>query len=175
MPRPSWRCALCHAAPPDVVRSKKKRALCDLCYDGLAPRGLAWCTRGRHRVAIAAMTKRGKDCRACDAASQRTYYHAHSERERALQRAYYHADPAAERKRNAAYRARNRQQINARRRAQRAQNPELYRQRARAYHRAHPERARARSRLWRKTHPDAMRVWRLRAKLRILQQWRRAA
>ena len=86
MPNPAWACALCHLAPPDVARSRKKRDLCDLCEPGLAARGLAWCTgrklRDPHRVAIGNMVPGRAWCRECD----RTYALAlgkHADRARA--------------------------------------------------------------------------------------------
>ena len=61
-----WRCLLCHR--DDVPRSKAKRDLCDDCVPGLAARGLAWCTRGKHRVASGDIAPSKRWCRACERA-----------------------------------------------------------------------------------------------------------
>lgn len=66
----SWYCLLCHRN--DVPRSKAKRDLCDDCVPSLAARGLAWCTRGRHRVTAADIAPGKRWCRACERARNMT-------------------------------------------------------------------------------------------------------
>lgn len=61
-----FACLLCHRA--DVPHSRAKRDLCEDCYDGLGVRGLAWCSRGKHRVTATELRPDGKrtvNCRAC--------------------------------------------------------------------------------------------------------------
>lgn len=169
-----WHCALCHAAPPDVARSTRKKALCDVCYDGLIARGLAWCTIGQHRVAAADLSKRGYQCRACDAAQQRARYG--KERARRLERQRGYDAARAEARREAD--RRRRPAANARRRARYATDPAYATQRrATARRTANLERARQRSAAWRAANRDRAaahaRAWRARQKLRILQSWRR--
>lgn len=174
MPKP-WACALCHLAPPDVARSRKKRDLCDLCEPGLAARGLAWCAMGKHRVAIDDMTARGCICRACDNKQRNAAYHRNPERGRALQRGYYWKDPEMRRARSAEYRAANQDAVNARRRLARAANPEHYRAYSRAYYWKDPQAQRERKRRWQKANPDAQRRWRQEAKLKSFRKLFRAA
>ena len=173
MPNPSWACALCHLAPPDVARSRKKRDLCDLCEPGLAARGLAWCARG-HRVAIDDMTAGRGSCKA----------HRREQRNRNTTE----AQREAQREANRRYRARHRDRIRERRRT--PEKRAHYRMLARRWRAANRERynatqraGRARNagayneyyRKWREQHPERSRVYRQRCKLRILQSWKRAA
>lgn len=176
MPNPSWACALCHLAPPDVARSKRKRDLCDLCEPGLAARGLAWCTgrklRDPHRVAIGNMVPGRAWCRECD----RAYALAlgkHADRARAWRerntersRAYFRQPDVRARRL-------------ARSAAWRAANPTRAKELRHARYLRHREAEKARAVAWRAANPDRVRattkVCRLRRKLAILRGWRRAA
>ncbi len=177
MPNPAWACALCHLAPPDVARSRKKRDLCDLCEPGLAARGLAWCAKG-HRASVDGMAANRPWCLAC-------------ERKRKEQ---YVTDESLARKRRASqeWYQKNREVITARRntpdrRARQAEwhrlwyarNGERKRAEWRAYYRANSEKVRAAVRAWRKQNQEQDRERRReqyqRRKLAILHSWRRAA
>jgi hypothetical protein len=166
----NWQCALCHTA--DFPRSKKKRALCEVCYDGLVARGLAWCARGGHRVPIAALGtgKHQSNCRACNNRTNRERYLPGSNIEHA--KAWRAANPdkvraynRGEKHKRAAqrYELRHRSRRNAQkarwRQTRRAKDAEIMKQ----WRAANPERAREHSR-------NA----RIRKKLRILRSFRAA-
>lgn len=172
MPKPVWTCALCHYGKPDVVRSKKKRDLCDLCYDGLEARGLAWCPKGKHRVSIGAIASCGRACLPCLAVYARERYRRNPEPSRQYHRKMYETDPTIHRTRSARYHAAHLEQERARARLYRAENKEALAQRRKARYWANPEAERARAR---EKNAQNKRNWRIRRKLRILQSWRRAA
>jgi len=170
MSNPAWACALCHLAPPDVARSRKKRDLCDLCEPGLAARGLAWCAMGKHRTTVGAMASHGRACRPCLAVYARERYRRNPEPSRAYHRKMYEIDPTIHQTRAARYRAAHLEQERARARRYRAENKEALAQRRKARYWANPEEARAKSR-----SAQRNRNWRQRRKLAILHSWRRAA
>lgn len=136
-----WRCLLCHRA--DVPRSKVKRDLCDDCEPGLAARGLAWCTRGKHRVAIADIAPSKRWCRACERARIREQH-----RDRT---AYARAWRAAHREHIAAYDALPRVREMRRKYALERywRNPEKARATARASYQRCREKKIISARLWR--------------------------
>ena len=175
MPKP-WACALCHLAPPDVARSRKKRDLCDVCVDKLDSRAQAWCTgrklRAAHRVQAADMVPGRPWCRECD----RAYGRAHGKHaERARRRRAEHPD------KDRAYfqRPEVRERRRARSAAWRAAHPERAKALRHARYMRHREAEKARAVAWRAAHPEHVRqltkVRRMRRKLAILQSWRRAA
>lgn len=164
----SFRCALCHAT--DIPRSRVKRALCEDCPPRLAARGLAWCARGKHRVAASAMARHS--CRACESKRNAERYQEHRTERLAKAKARYWQNPEAARKQDKAYRARHGATINARRRLRYATDP-AYRTQRREQVRQATDHARARecTAAWRRAHPGAnaamSRIWRQRQKLRI--------
>jgi hypothetical protein len=90
-------CLQCHATDRPC---SKKRDLCQACFDRLAPAGLAWCARGKHRVKVAAMGASPYFCKACERARQAAFRAAHphyhrdwqrrnQERYRAMKRRWY--------------------------------------------------------------------------------------
>ena len=90
-PKAAWRCALCSTYASEATpRSKYKRALCEDCYDSLAPRGLAWCSKGGHRVRVTDMRQRW--CRACHRTSQRERRTRCREAIEAHRKQRYHTD-----------------------------------------------------------------------------------
>ena len=172
-PKAAWRCAMCSAyASESTPRSRHKKALCEDCYDGLAPRGLAWCSRGGHRVKAEEIHR--YSCRACLATAQRERYHADPAAARARVAAERRANPERERQRKHEQRARNRERINARMRERRAADP-VFRERCNATTRRyrHSERGRRTLAAWvdrnRLQCYASTQRWRGRRKLRILR------
>lgn len=153
--RKPWRCAACHQ--DDVPRYHPRAIICELCRDSAAARGLAWCTRGRHRVCADAMSPSTTCCRACNAARNRKYPDKRVGKPSGQRRPI---SPEARR----AYYVRNRDRILAAARRHREAHREQLAAAQRAYHAAHREAEIARKR-----------AWRIRAKLRVLRGWRRAA
>lgn len=168
-----WRCMLCHAGKPDVVRSKRKRDLCDLCYDGLEARGLAWCSRCKRRKAQADMAPRRSWCRGCEQARNAAYAEA--------------SKPA-----RAAWKERNRERILAEmhtpgyrawkaayNRAWRAANPERAKVSDKLRYQRTQDRRIAYARAWRAANREQSRANARRSyarrRLAILRSWRRAA
>lgn len=99
----AWRCVLCSTYASEATpRSKRKRALCEDCYENLAPRNLAWCTHGGHRVKATEM--RGADCAACRKALNHATYLRYRAQRRAAGRIYSAAHRDELRAKNAAYR-----------------------------------------------------------------------
>lgn len=101
-----WRCMLCHAGPPDVVRAGRS-ALCGDCHAGLRARGLAWCCKCLRRKAQAEMASGRSWCRRCEAARTNAYIDTAARREylqqwRAENRARIRATNRAWRQRNLA-------------------------------------------------------------------------
>lgn len=68
-PKAAWRCALCSTyASDETPRSTHKRALCEDCYNYLAPNGLAWCSKGGHRVKAGDVWPGASNCKDCERA-----------------------------------------------------------------------------------------------------------
>jgi hypothetical protein len=165
--KPDWRCCLCHTN--DFERSRK-RDLCEVCFDGLAPRGLAWCSKCKRRVQIeqTRSDSRRTWCIACWRVLRQRRNPEH-------QRAWY----ARNRDKAAAYN--RRPDVLERRRERRYakywQNAEKERAASRARYK--PGSRNEYARQWRAAHPDYARAnsqqRRARQKLRILQSWKRAA
>ena len=152
--RKPWACAACHQS--DTPRYHPRAIICELCRDSAAARGLAWCTRGRHRVSADAMSPSTTCCRACNAARNRKY----PDKRVGKPSGRRSISPEARR----AYYLRNRDRILAAARRHREAHREQLAAAQRAYHAAHREAENARKR-----------AWRIRAKLRVLRGWRRAA
>ena len=81
--KPAFTCYLCQRT--DRPRARK-RDLCQPCFDRLAPAGLAWCTRGKHRVKVAEMSTNPYFCKACERVRQAAFRAAHPHYHRDWQR-----------------------------------------------------------------------------------------
>lgn len=109
-PKQLRTCLLCEATSKGTrVTFVHKRDICDDCHADLAARGLAWCARGRHKVAVTEL-KRGVSCRACENARNRAHVRDRREqsktwRERNRERtaAYRQRPDVRERRRATAY------------------------------------------------------------------------
>lgn len=160
-----WTCQLCHASNAP----HRKRDICDDCQEWLAVRALAWCTRGKHRVAASQIPASRTWCYACE----RKRNAAFPQRDRSdYRRAWYAAHPGA----NKRYQDRNREQYNAARREKYWQDPGRYRAQSRASYQRHRARKLAYARMWRARNPDLSRAnARLGYQRQKLRIWRRAA